>query len=267
VNNTNFTDAGVAALANSPRIAHLRALEAGKGTVTSPAALLRGKHIGALERLVYHTAGLDPAAAGLFARFERLRELELPTTHFEPGAFAALCACPLPALQCLSVTDTRGGELGAADVEALAAAPFARHVRELNFEKTVFAPGALAGLERCAFPALTDLNLSICSLTPGAILPLVAAGDRFPALKRLHLPATSLTPADATALAESPLLRNITFLDVRQNKIGLKGARALAESPQLGALRRLQVWREDVGESGLKLLLDRFGEHVVEVFG
>lgn len=263
---TAFTDAGVAALANSPRIANLRTLEAGNTGITSLAPLLRGKHIGALERLVYHAAGLDPEAAGLFARFERLRELELVTTTFEPGAFAALCACPLPALQRLRVADTRGGELHAADAEALAAAPFARHVRELNFEETVFAPGALAGLARCAFPALTDLNLSICLHEPGAILPLVAVGDRFPALKRLSLPATSLTPADATALADSPLLRNVTFLDVRRNKIGLKGARALAKSPHLGALRALQVWREDVGEKGLHVLLDRFGEQVVEVF-
>jgi hypothetical protein len=60
-------------------------------------------------------------------------------------------------------------------------------------------------------------------------------------------------------LAEAPQLARLTALDLEGNRIGRAGARWLAESPHLRNLTFLAVSPDSLDRESLELLGERFG--------
>jgi hypothetical protein len=76
----------------------------------------------------------------------------------------------------------------------------------------------------------------------------------FPRLRRLAVQQTELTTASVRALANSPLLDQLTELELTYNQIGDEGAAVLAVSPRISRLRRLEISECGIGEEGARAL-------------
>jgi hypothetical protein len=64
------------------------------------------------------------------------------------------------------------------------------------------------------------------------------------------------------ALAASPKLANLEWLDLRHNSIRDDGALALLNSPHLGRLRELHVGENPISDWAKDQLKSRFGRRV-----
>ena len=80
---------------------------------------------------------------------------------------------------------------------------------------------------------------------------------------KLWLCNNAIGDAGAMALAGSPHLRNLAFLDLSCNQIGEQGALALAASPHLEGLSRLELGENDLGSKGEGALKERFADRVL----
>ena len=75
-------------------------------------------------------------------------------------------------------------------------------------------------------------------------------------LTYLDLAGNRMGPEGAKALAESHYLSNLTTLDLSCNEIGSEGAKALAESPYLSNLTTLDLAGNRMGPKGAKALAE-----------
>ncbi|MFH1621032.1 MAG: hypothetical protein ABIB04_03030 [Patescibacteria group bacterium] len=72
----------------------------------------------------------------------------------------------------------------------------------------------------------------------------------------LDLGGVHMGSKGARALADSPNLRQLTSLDLANNSLGPKGARALADSPYLRRLASLNLYGNVIGPEGTRVLVN-----------
>ncbi len=206
---------------------------------------------------------LNPIDAGLFRRAafaKTLQRLDLDSANFQPGAFAELTRCALPALQSLKLNSV---PLRATAPASLANALFAGMLTTLSLDNCELGATGAEEFFEGKFPKLTTLDLSRNRLTNRGGIALANAAKSFPALATLKLWDNKLGPSAITALANSKVLEYVTELDLNGNKIGPVGALALAKSKYLKNLKTLTVDEQTAGAKGKKALNDRFGEDVI----
>jgi len=262
VSHCGITAAGIARLAACPNIARLKRLEVG-GNVVAGAdahALLGSLHLDALEELEFGGLYFDTTTAVGFGGFPKLRSLDLGSTAFEGGGFAALMPNEFPALEVLRLNSSR---LTPNHLEALAGAPCAARLRELRLADCDIGFAGLAAFASGTYPKLEVLDLSRNRLGGRGAAILGLSAKRFPALTNLKLWDCNITPEGVADLVRGKLTANLTTLDLSNNNIGPAGAEALARARHLKKLKTLTVSERSVGKKGRAALVARFGESVV----
>ncbi len=135
-------------------------------------------------------------------------------------------------LRSLSLRDAGLTPRGAA---ALAASRSLRGLRELTLARNCLgAEGATRLAGAALLPGLGALDLSHCGLDDGAADALARAD--LSRLRSLGLGHNAVGWAGARALAESPALRGLWRLDVRDNPLGAEGHAALSRLSERPAL-------------------------------
>lgn len=120
-------------------------------------------------------------------------------------------------------------------------------------------------LAPCASPphaaTLRHLDLECARLGDRGVVAL-ASSDRLAALTELDLSENRFGDVGVIALASSPYLSQLVGLSMHSgdgnhpNVIGLEGARALASSPHLTGLHWMDLETDPMGEEGVTLLLE-----------
>jgi Ran GTPase-activating protein (RanGAP) involved in mRNA processing and transport len=167
-----------------------------------------------LEALDLASCGLTAASAQYLARSKHLnglQELSLYSAGHRVGQ------------------ENRVGNEG---VEALAASPFLKRLRELYLE---------------------DNQVSGRGVKALAGSPLLAR------LTGLDLSRNPIGTVGARVLASSPNAGGLKWLNLKSCAIDDAGAHALAKSPHLGNLETLWLMRNRIGPAGLRALIKRFG--------
>jgi hypothetical protein len=217
-------------------LANLEELELRSWEFGRPGRHVAARALGALRKLEL-CGGVDRGPSG-YARLGELllaespiREFRLAGVHYGPAELTTLAALPqFVGLERLTLGSSLGDNgtvlsLGAAGVQALAAAPFWQSLRSLRADRAGFGSIEVEAL-------------------PGA-----------PA----HFRTLSLTNSPSgvvSALAPNPFLRTVTALDLSGTTLGNYGATLLAESPHLGRLLSLNLARCVVNEEGVKALAE-----------
>lgn len=262
VSHCDITAVGIARLAACPHTARLKRLEVGGNVVVGADAhsLLSSPHLTALEELEFGDLYLDATTAAGFGGFPKLRSLDLGSTAFEGGGFAALMQNELLALEVLRLSSSH---LTPNHFEALAGAPCALRLRELHIADCDIGFAGLAAFASGTYPKLETLDLSRNRLGGRGAAILGLSAKRFPALTNLKLWDCNITPDGVADLVRGKLLAKVTALDLRDNNIGPTGAEALANARHLKKLKSLSVSERSVGKKGRAALAARFGEGVV----
>jgi hypothetical protein len=227
-------------------------------TVATPPALQALAGLPSLTGL--RLLGEESASASALAGAEltgRLTSLELAAAALSPRALASLAAGGgLARLRRLSLNAaSRPASLGAEAARLLAAALPGSLVR-LDLERGAGLDAAaarlLAGSERLA--GLRWLNLHDNPPIGDGGAEALAASPHLTGLLYLDLSNCGIGPAGAAAQAASPNLARLRHLRLNYNPVGDEGARALAGSPHLDELHTLDLMRTDVGEEGARAL-------------
>jgi uncharacterized protein (TIGR02996 family) len=163
----------------------------------------------------------SPALAGL-------RELRMAFNRIEDQGFRTLARAPHLANLCH--LELPAGGLSRAGLEALLAAPWAPQMRTLHlWGGSELEPADVQRLLGAAQLAeLRSLRLDSTRLGMAEIRILASSGH-LARLTDLMLWGCELGDAEAQVLAASPYLGSLTRLDLRQNRIGRKGAAALRQ--------------------------------------
>lgn len=188
----------------------------------------------------------------------RLERLSLTGTNLTPHGLRALLASEThPELRSLDVNLGMlfRGEVVSRQLEAeLLAAPLARQLTELRFERVAIEPAAMERLLQGPFEGqLQSLELAGC-YHGEAVTGVLAMSSSLANLRRLHLPGNVLRDTAMIVLAGSPYLTRLTDLDVSQNGIGGPGLRALLGSATLARLTRLNLSLNYIGAAGAEAL-------------
>ncbi|MBA4066211.1 MAG: hypothetical protein C0501_21350 [Isosphaera sp.] len=101
---------------------------------------------------------------------------------------------------------------------------------------------------------ITSLSFSGNSFIAPDDARALARSPNLSKLEYLNLSCKGLGNAGARALARSPNLRNLTGLDLSGNHIAPNGARALAQSPNLVGLTCLHLPHNRIGDEGVQAL-------------
>jgi uncharacterized protein (TIGR02996 family) len=255
-------DGPILSLLSSRHLGRLAALDLRGQGVEGPAleAILEGGLVGQLRRLELADCKAvgDRLARRVAATPSRLERLSLAGTNLTPHGLRALLASDRhPELRELDVNFGMlfRGEVGARPLEAdLLAAPLARQLTALRFERVAIDPAAMEALLAAA-PAgrLTSLDLEGC-WHGEEVAEALAASPGAANLRRLAVPGNVLRDKGVAALAASPHLARLTDLDVSQNRVGGPGLRALLGSANLARLERLNLAMNFVGAAGSEAL-------------
>jgi uncharacterized protein (TIGR02996 family) len=203
----DLTEAEVALLAASPRLAALRHLS----------LFACGLSADSFRILA--------AAPGLPA----LRHLSAGWNGRGAEGLPALVASPLIArLEALHLS-TSGFGLEAA--MALAASPHLGRLRSLDLTQCRLGPGEARAIAAAHFGSLTELNLFNDKIGPEGMTAL-AGSPHLATLTRLHLMDNDVGPEGAEALARSPHLTQLRYLEMGRNRLGPDGAKSIAAGRQ-----------------------------------
>jgi uncharacterized protein (TIGR02996 family) len=104
---------------------------------------------------------------------------------------------------------------------------------------------------------LVGLDLSALRMGPASLVNLTVE-PAFANLRRLHLPNLYRLPNHgiAAALADSPVLTNLTDLLLDTARLDDEDARRLALSPRLLGLERLELWSNRIGPAGVRAFVE-----------
>jgi uncharacterized protein (TIGR02996 family) len=215
----------------SPHLTRLRELHVGSGLTTpaTVAAVVRSK---VFKQLTALGVRADRPAAGSLAN-----ELARLTTP--------------PALKKL---DLSGNRLTEEVLARLVASPAVVAVEDLDLSDNNLGAESVTALAAGELPALRALHLLRTRPQEDGVAALTAAAF-FPELRSLSLGGNNLGPSTATAIARAPA-DNLRVLDLRENRIGDRGARSLADSPHLANLIQLDLAEAHLGDAGAAALAD-----------
>jgi uncharacterized protein (TIGR02996 family) len=217
----------------SPHFTRLRELHVGSelSTAATVSAIVRSKVFKLLTVLgVRNDRRGGGGLAGELARIKdppALKKLDLSGNRLVAEALAPLVtSAAVAAVEDLDLSDNNLGAAGA----------------------TVLAGGR--------FPNLRTLHL-LRTGPQGEGVAALAGADFFPELRSLSLGGNNLSPAAASALVDSPAGElQLRVLDLRDNRIGDRGAKALANSRHLAHLIKLDLAESRIGDAGAKALAD-----------
>jgi hypothetical protein len=182
------------------------------------------------------------AALAQSPNFARLRSLEVKMTGVTDAGVTALVGSPHLACSEALYLDHNPITDGAA--QALADSPRSACLTDLGLTVTEVGNAGLAALIQSPhLGSLRSLRISRRITDPGAAF--LAAAPASARLRSLNLSLNGqLGVAGAEALAASEHLAELQFLDVRDTRIGPRGALALIHSPCFPGLRQLLVGTE-----------------------
>jgi uncharacterized protein (TIGR02996 family) len=229
--------AAVAAFAKSSRFGELRSIDVSGNAIGDAGviALAETQHLPALDVLRIKSTGVGARGLGVLGKSElgaRLRSIDLARNEVDDHGLEALLEGNLAALEAL---DLAGSALTIRGVKALIASPIAARVKHLTL--TGLDVGALDPFLSSDFPELRSL---VADRFDDDAARIFASARGLPALHSIVFTAKDLTDAGARALAESPSLQNILWLEL--------------DAP-------------NVTDYGRTLLRRRFGHHVAVFSG
>lgn len=190
-------------------------------------------------------------------RLAQLHTFELQLFGAGNAAARAVAAAALTGLRALtlqvSILEEAGGLLDADGVSALAEAPALRGLQSLDLSFNELGAAAVDALAAATF-SLRHLDLSGHAFDAAAATRLAAA-PAFSGLVSLRLRAANLGVEGAVALARSPVLTTLEALDLSETHLGPEAAAAFFEALSLPRLRALRLERARIGDRGLAALL------------
>jgi uncharacterized protein (TIGR02996 family) len=254
-------------VASSPLLAGLPALSVDHLGLDGVTALAGSPHVAGLEALELYRGGIGPEGTAVIAgspNLTNLRELALESSVIRDAGVEALADSPH--LTRLAILRLGNNNIGVPGARALAGSPTFANLIELNLtccSPNIWGPDDGTrlgdyGVEMlCASPFSPRLRVlelrgqQITSAGAEALAAWPALGD----LRVLNLQDNRISPDGVRALAASKYLGQLRSLDLGWNEIGDEGALALASSPLLANLMRLAVGRNDIHDGAARALL------------
>ncbi len=266
-------DRGIPCFVSVPAAARLEYLELPNdgGTGEGLAAVLSSSHLSGLQTLIWNgnKCGKDAFALCHAAPCrDTLRELGLGACVEDGDGVAVAESLAAASFARLERFDFNGNRLDGGGLTALLAAPWLAGLRTLNLSKTQLGDAELESLAQTDFRRLEHLQIDYNVFRDAGVSAL-CRGLSWPALKKLDLMADEDQPPPgvdaAQALAASSRFPNLAELDLRGFTLGTAGAEALARSSRLNSLTSLKVTASLVSSDGGGMLLNRFGESILDV--
>jgi uncharacterized protein (TIGR02996 family) len=247
------------AFAECPWVQRLRALSLIQGASGQAVTrLLASPHLVHLAELRIGSELTTPPTVAAVVRskvFKRLTALGVRNDRRDGGSLAGELA-RLKDPPALKKLDLSGNRLAAQALAPLVTSAAVAAVEDLDLSDNNLGAAGLAALAAGTFPALRALHLLRTRPEEGGVAALVSARF-FPELRSLSLGGNNLGPAAAVDLANPPSGGGqLRVLDLRENRIGDRGAKALAASPHLARLIQLDLAEAHVGDAGAKALAD-----------
>jgi uncharacterized protein (TIGR02996 family) len=184
----------------------------------------------------------DAAIALAKAHMPNLRSLELRGCLLRNDEVKLLTASPLfDRLTVLALGENKIGDNG---IKAIARSPAAQTLQRLRLSNNNFGKSGLAALCKLgAFPRLTTLDLSSATKrkASAADVSLFLQTLTMPNLRHLNLQGWPIGDAGAEVLARNSSFASLTRLTLGRCGIGRSGLRALASSPYLRNLIYLNI--------------------------
>ncbi|MBY0461451.1 MAG: TIGR02996 domain-containing protein [Gemmataceae bacterium] len=244
-----------AELAACPWLNRIRHLSLARGT-SGPAVrrLLGSEHFERLGSLHIGPQMTTTATVNEIVRsrvFKELTALSVQEDRRGGGAIAGQLA-NLANPPKLTKLDLSSNRLTAEHLERLVAAPVLGAVEELDLSDNHLGSEGVAVLARAKLPNLRTLHLLRTRPTPGGVSVLVGA-EFFRSLRSLSLGGNNLPSPAATWLAGAPA-GNLRVLDLRENRLGDRGAETLACSANLSGLLVLDLAESQLGATGADAL-------------
>jgi uncharacterized protein (TIGR02996 family) len=247
----------VRAVAECPWLGRIASLSFPQGTsaqVIRP--IFESPHLTRLTELVLASQFTTSATVSAVARspaFRRLTSLSVRSDSRAVGSMATLLAAQKnpPALKKLDLSSNR---LTADVVSQLVASEAVEAVEYLDLSENNLRAAGVAALAEGRLPALRSLHLLRAQPQEGGVEALAAAGF-FPELRSLSLGGNNLGPGAVFALAGAPA-DHLRVLDLRENRVGDRGAKSLAANPRLGNLLHLDLSGAQINNAGAEALAE-----------
>jgi uncharacterized protein (TIGR02996 family) len=230
------SDADVALLANSPRLAGLTRLSLESGDISAEGfhRLAAAKGLPALRHL---SAGWGNASG-----VEGL-----------PALVASPLLARLDTLD-LSLSFGAGVSFGGRAAAALAASPHLGRLRKLNLTQCGVGPEEARAIAKARFGSLEDLRLTSDRIGPEGMAAL-AGSPHLASLRSLSVLGGHIGSKGLESLALSPTLAGLRYLDLRVNELDPEAAKVLAGSPHRARLRHLALGMNSIGARGARAIL------------
>jgi uncharacterized protein (TIGR02996 family) len=271
---------GLRCMAASPRSAGLTELRAEHANLSGPVlrALADSPHLAGLRSLRFPASRLDLDGLGALARsphLNRLTELDVSRSPiFSPPAGDGLLNVlrEAPAWRNLTSLNLSGQDPTSAGLVALTDAACLERLTELRLDGHLsFGDIAVEAVFRS--PRLSNLqilSLRNCHGVGDGSLRAMAASPFPRRWKQLDFGGEPLsrrvagyiTDAGVRALAESPKMAGLRYLDLSGHRVTDAGAEAIVASPHLANLGHLNLKNNPIGRDMSKALRKRYGPGV-----
>ncbi|NOY93038.1 MAG: hypothetical protein GXP55_17780 [Deltaproteobacteria bacterium] len=246
------------------RATELVTLDIGGNNAADVSALASLTKLRSLDLSNHKTASLEALLEEPLRSFSILgTSLELPSVHAiirrRAERFSAICELPNPSLEHL-VLELSRVHLDDSVVEAIAQNPLFSCVAYLHLEaiwhgrgETITARGVATLANSPHLGAMISLDLSGHHLESDALAAL-CEGTGLSSLRSLRW--ASNTARDLSTLAKSPLLSQLTSLDLTASEIDDKGVIELAKSPNSASLRRLLLGGNALTDKAVRAIVE-----------
>lgn len=259
-------DAGVLPLVGSKSCINLKELNLAGNDISEEGtlAVIRSPHFKALTELKLggNRVGLAGAKAFRNAAFlKSLLTLDLKSSGLDSDWMSEFAKAEFEELETLilSLNPIQAGGL-----RSLLNAPYFGKLYELQLGYCDLGDeGAIAFSERNQ-PGIIILGLFENGITDRGILS-ICGSQAFTSVSELNLYGNPITLRGIEALANAGAFPDLQKLDLREIELGAAGCQLIADGKAFKNLEWLMLSAEGMGKKGKKILLDRFGEDVVQI--